>query len=74
MIQYCRSRVAGSTFFFTVNLRNPRCALLIAHIDALRNMVRGVKANLPFTTDSKVVLAGDWHAVWTLPSVEFACS
>ena len=74
MVQYRRSHVAGGTFFFTVNLRDRRRALLINHIDALRNIVRDVKAKLPFTIDAMVVLPDHWHAVWTLPPDDLAYS
>jgi putative transposase len=45
MVHYRRSRVAGGTFFFTVNLRDRRRTLLVDHADALRGIVRGVKHN-----------------------------
>ena len=67
MVNYRRSRVAGGTFFFTVNLRDRRRALLCEHIDALREIVRGVRAALPFVINAMAVLPDHWHAVWTLP-------
>ena len=67
MVHYRRSRVAGGTFFFTVNLRDRRHAMLIDHIAALRSIVRDVKAELPFGIDAMVVLPDHWHAVWTMP-------
>ena len=67
MVQYRRSRVAGGTFFFTVNLHGRRSALLVDHIDALQGIVRDVKTQSPFEIDAMVVLPDHWHAVWTLP-------
>ena len=67
MVQYRRSRLAGGTFFFTVNLRDRRRGILVDHINAFRNIVRDVKTKLSFTIDAMVVLPDHWHAVWTLP-------
>ena len=67
MVQYRRSHVAGGTFFFTVNLRDRRHALLCVRIDALRGIVRAVRAALPFKIDAMAVLPDHWHAAWTLP-------
>ena len=67
MVDYRRSRVAGGTFFFTVNLRDRRKTLLVEHADALRQIVRDVKMDFPFVIDAMVVLPDHWHAVWTLP-------
>jgi hypothetical protein len=43
MPDYRRNRVPGATYFFTVNLRDRRSDLLVTHIDALREAVRGVR-------------------------------
>lgn len=67
MVGYRRSRVAGGTFFFTVNLRDRRRGLLVDYVDALRHIVRTVRRELPFTIDAMVVLPDHWHAVWTMP-------
>ena len=67
MVQYRRSRVAGGIFFFTVNLRDRRLTLLVEHAKVLRDIVRGVRTELPFVIDAMVVLPEHWHAVWTLP-------
>ncbi len=66
MVQYRRSRVAGGTFFLTVNLFDRR-ALLTDHADVLRAIVRDVKTELPFKIDAMVILPDHWHAVWTMP-------
>jgi putative transposase len=67
MVQYRRSRVAGGSFFFTVNLRNRSDDFLVTHVDALRTIVSDVREQSPFTIDAMVVLPDHWHAVWTLP-------
>lgn len=67
MVQYRRSRVSGGTFFFTVNLRDRRSTLLAQHAQALRGIVREVRAQLSFVIDAMVVMPDHWHAVWTLP-------
>ena len=72
MVDYRRSRIAGGTFFFTINLRDRRKTLLTDHADALRQIVRDVKNALPFTIDAMVVLPDHWHAVWTLPTDDAA--
>ena len=71
MVNYRRSRVAGGTFFFTVNLRDRKHTLLVDHIDTFRRIVRDVKAELPFTIDAMVVLPDHWHAIWTMPPDDF---
>ena len=63
MFNYRRSRIAGGTFFFTVNLLDWRETLLVDHIDRLRRIVIEVKTKLPFVNDAMVVLPDYWHAV-----------
>ena len=63
MVNYRRSRVAGGTFFFTVNLLDRRKTLLVDHVDTLRRIVIEVKTKLPFVIDAMVVLPDHWHAV-----------
>jgi putative transposase len=67
MVQYRRSIVTGGTFFFTVNLHDRRSAFLVEHVNTLRDIVRSVHKELPFTIDAMVVLPDHWHSVWTLP-------
>ncbi|MBM3340881.1 MAG: transposase [Betaproteobacteria bacterium] len=67
MVPYRRSRVAGGTFFFTVNLHNRRRTLLVEHADALRKVVRDVQTESRFVIDAMLVLRDHCHAVWTLP-------
>jgi REP element-mobilizing transposase RayT len=67
MADYRRNRVSGGTFFFTVNLLERRSNLLVEHIDALRAVVRRVRARAPFHIDAWVVLPDHMHCLWTLP-------
>lgn len=67
MVLYRRSLVAGGTFFFTVNLRDRCRTVLVDHAGQLREIVRGVRKQLPFEIDAMVILPDHWHAVWTLP-------
>ncbi len=68
MPDYRRYRVAGGTYFFTVNLlqRYPN-DLLVRHIELLRTGVREVRKNRPFHIDAWVILPDHLHCVWTLP-------
>lgn len=74
MVLYRRNLVAGGTFFFTVNLRDRACTRLVDHADLLREMIRGVRKELPFMIDAMVILPDHWHAVWTLPPQDTACA
>ena len=67
MVNYRRSRIAGGTFFFTVNLLDRQKTLLVDHIDLLRQLVIDVRVKLPFVVDAMVLLPDHWHAVWTMP-------
>ena len=67
MTGYRRNFIAGGCFFFTVNLAERRLRLLTEHIDELRNALRKVRRQHPFTIDAMVVLPDHLHAVWTLP-------
>ena len=67
MTDYRRNRVAGATYFFTVNLADRRDDLLVRHIDILRDAVRTVRMGAPFHIDAWVVLPEHMHCLWTLP-------
>ena len=67
MPDYRRYRVAGGTYFFTVNLLERKNDLLVRHVDVLRDAVRGVREARPFHIDAWVVLPDHMHCVWTLP-------
>jgi len=68
MPDYRRNRVPGGTYFFTVNLLERSSGLLVAHVAALREAVRAVRARRPFHIEAWVVLPDHMHAVWTLPA------
>ncbi len=67
MVHYRRNRVAGSTYFFTVALRDRSSDVLIRHVDSLREAFRAVRKGRPFTIDAIVILPDHLHTVWTLP-------
>ena len=67
MPDYRRFRVAGGTYFFTVNLLERKNDLLVRHVDVLRDAVRGVREARPFHIDAWVVLPDHMHCIWTLP-------
>jgi len=67
MTDYRRYRVAGGTYFFTVNLADRKEALLTEHIDPLRNAFREVKKAHPFQLDAIVIMPEHLHTIWTLP-------
>jgi putative transposase len=67
MTDYHRYRLAGGTYFFTVNLAERKSRLLIDRIDLLRQAFREVGQAHPFTLDAVVILPDHLHALWTLP-------
>lgn len=62
-----RERVAGATYFFTVNSADRRIPLLVNHIGILREVMRKVMIHHPFHINAMVVLPEHLHAIWTLP-------
>jgi putative transposase len=46
MVNYRRSRLAGGTFFFTVNLHDRSATTIVDHVDAFRDIVSDVKTKL----------------------------
>jgi putative transposase len=71
MPDYRRNRVAGGSYFFTVNLLDRRSDVLITRIGALRDAVRATRALHPFHIDAWVVLPDHMHCLWTLPPLDF---
>jgi putative transposase len=67
MPNYCRARVPGGTFFFTVALEQRGSALLTDRIDTLRAAFARMMQAAPVICDAMVVLPDHLHAVWTLP-------
>ena len=68
MPQYRRAQTPGGSYFFTV-VTYRRQPLLI-HPESrriLRNVVRQVRREYPFTIDAWVLLPEHMHCIWTLP-------
>jgi putative transposase len=68
MVRYRRNFVPGGTYFFTVTLADRTSAVLVDHVDALRNAFRIARRERPFTIEAIVILPDHLHAIWTLPS------
>jgi putative transposase len=67
MSNYCRLRVPGATWFFTVNLADRGRTTLTDNIRILRAAYRVTVAEHPVFCDAMVVMPDHLHAVWTLP-------
>ena len=67
MTNYRRTRIAGATYVFTVNLADRSRSLLIEHIVLLWGAFKYVRAGHPFIVDAIVILPDHLHAIWTLP-------
>ena len=69
MANYKRVKIAGGTYFFTVNTYD-RQPLLIADIvrKSLREAIISTRKTLPFKIDAWVLLPDHLHAIWTLPA------
>ncbi len=65
-MDYRRVWDPGANYFFTL-VTERRRALLIDHIDCLRDALRQVRAMYPFAIDAIVVLPDHLHTIWTLP-------
>ena len=66
-MRYRRARVAGATYFFTVNLAQRKSDLLTAHIKRLHDSIGLVRSRHPFEIPAMVVLPDHLHALWVLP-------
>ena len=68
MPEYKRIKVAGGTYFFTVNSYNRR-PLLTSDIvrQGLRGAINKTRETLPFKIEAWVLLPDHLHAIWTLP-------
>ena len=68
MATFRRAIVPGATYFFTVNTNQRRKMLTNAPFySALRNALRQVNVEHPFTIDVFILLPDHLHCVWTLP-------
>lgn len=65
---YRRNFVAGSSYFFTVNLAERRLQLLTDNIGLLCMAFRYARRRHPFVIDAIVVQPDHLHAIWTLPA------
>jgi putative transposase len=68
MTNYRRIFMPVATWFFTVNLA-PRDnqAMLVEHIEELRQAFRYVQQRRVFQIDAIVILPDHLHSIWTLP-------
>ena len=68
MSNYRRAKTPGGSYFFTVVTyrRQPLLTLADGRV-ILREMVREVRRNHPFTIDAWVLLPEHLHCIWTLP-------
>jgi len=68
MPEYKRIKIAGGTYFFTVNSykRKPLLTLDIVR-QGLRDAVIKTRKELPFKIDAWVLLPDHLHTIWTLP-------
>ena len=67
MSNYRRNRVAGGTYFFTVNLLDRKKTLLVDHVNELRHAIYKTRKHKPFHIDGWVILPEHMHCIWTLP-------
>ncbi|VAW88904.1 Transposase and inactivated derivatives [hydrothermal vent metagenome] len=67
MVTYRRNFSPGASYFFTVTLLDRSSSLLVERIIELREVMRSVRAERPFTIDAIVVLPDHLHCIWTLP-------
>jgi len=67
MTNYRRSRIAGVSYFFTVNLADRSQSLLTDHIALLRSAFEYTRERHPFVVDAIVVLPEHIHTILTLP-------
>ena len=67
MPTYIRNRIAGESYFFTVNLGDQGRGLLDQRIDVVRAAYVEMARLRPVQCDAMVILPDHIHAVWTLP-------
>ncbi|MCF6209995.1 MAG: transposase [Gammaproteobacteria bacterium] len=68
MVAYRRNFIPGGSYFFTLTLLDRSSSLLVERINDLREAMRSVRAERPFTMNAVVVLPDHLHCIWTLPS------
>ncbi len=67
-MRYRRADAAGGTYFFTVNLAERNSDILVRHMDGLREVIKKVKEDHPFSIVAMVILPEHLHTIWRLPS------
>ncbi len=67
MVNYRRNRLAGGSYFFTVNLKNRQSQWLTDYVAVLRASFRYVKQRHAFQIDAIVILPEHLHTIWSLP-------
>lgn len=66
-MQYRRTVISGTSYFFTLVLQDRRSDLLIRRINELRQAFKQVIARYPFIIDGVVVMPDHLHMIMTLP-------
>ncbi|MFK5894470.1 MAG: transposase [Pseudomonadota bacterium] len=66
-MQYRRTDIKGACYFFTINLSDRKCHLLIDKVDELREVINRVKRKHPFKLDALVIMPEHFHMIITLP-------
>jgi putative transposase len=67
-MQYRRAYVPGGSYFFTVVTEQRRRLFAdVSNVMLLRQAIRTVMRNRPFTIDAIVVLPDHIHCIWSLP-------
>jgi putative transposase len=68
LTEYCRAKIEGATYFFTVNCAHRQDnKILVEPIELLRNIIRNVMQMHPFKINAMVVLPDHLHWFSTLP-------
>ncbi|STX29782.1 Transposase and inactivated derivatives [Legionella beliardensis] len=67
-MRYRRAYACGTTYFFTVNLKNSKSNLLINEINTLKASLQKVRRNHPYKINAAVILPNHPHMIMTLPA------
>jgi putative transposase len=67
-MKYRRANVAGTCYFFTVNLAERNKSLLVEQVDELRLAFKKTRQDHVFDIVAIVVLPDHLHTVWQLPN------
>jgi putative transposase len=72
-MNYCRSKMPGGTFFFTlVTYQRARLFADIRNINLLREVIQKIKQLHPFKMQAYVLLPDHFHCIWTLPESDYS--